>query len=282
MTTQSEPPKTPKTTARRRLLARFRRLSAWWLPAGLAVAAIAIWVTLEQLDDREASIDVWLNASTAEFRKRAAWRIAGEDARGYVDELVAALPRERDDGAREAYIYALGHVGNPTHAPIIEQVLETEADGFVRQAAWLALARLAPERFIALRGQAGMVRDRWDRLGIAIARIDRGNFSALSTLLEIAEDPDISRRYIARRAIEKYVQPWMEIAGRWPLEAATQPIEQWTPATLAEIRRRAAEIAISDVVVEVAAALEHAEPMRTSLRRMTRTRDWMAGLLFGE
>jgi hypothetical protein len=258
---------------------RVRQLLRWWLPASLVVAAGVLWYALPRLD-RSDRIQGWLEDPSPELRKRAAWRIGEREITPLLPEVVAQLGDEPDPSVREALIHAISQVGGADELPLLETLLVAEEQGFPRQKTWIAIAAIDAARFEALATRPALIRDDWDRLGIAIARFRAGQFGDLEQMLTLAQSDQATIQLLARRALERYVRPVMVIAGRWPIEAGVMPSGLWTPGVLAEIGRRAGEIELDEVAVEVAASMERAAPMRTSLRRMTRSRNQLADLLF--
>jgi hypothetical protein len=264
-------------TARWRV--RMRQLLRWWLPASLVLVAGVLWYVLPRLE-RPDPIQAWLEDPSPELRKRAAWRIGEREITPLLPEVVARLGDEPDPSVREALIHAIGQAGGADELPLLEALLVAEEEGFPRQKLWIAIAAIDEARFETLARRPALIRDDWDRLGIGIARFRAGHFGDLEEMLVLAQSEQATIQLLARRALERFVQPVMVIAGRWPIEAGVLPSGLWTPEILAEIGRRAAEIALDEVAVEVAASMERAAPMRTSLRRMTRSRNQLADLLF--
>jgi len=259
----------------------------------LVAAAMAIIVggslLLIRLTSRPAAVDArlvrLLRAGSTEQRKQAAWRVAEE--RAGVEASLAIRPRletgeEPDPDVREAYVYALGRVGAAGFAETVETLARTDESGYVRAAAWLALARIDADRFGRLVASQPMPEDPWDRIGVAQGWAEHGDYRGLDELLHWAEHGDHSQRVVAARALLNSVAPVLEAVGRWPLGADPKPDEPWPAELVAEAGRRARGLNLESLATEVRSRFEATRRVRRNVSRLTGARERLAQLLFSQ
>jgi len=244
---------------------------------------------LIQITSRSAPFDAGLvrllNVGSTEQRKQAAWRVAEE--RTGVEASLAIRPRletgdELDPDVREAYVYALGRVGAAGFADTVETVARTDESGYVRAAAWLALARIDADRFRQLFASQAAPEDPWDQIGLAQGWAEHGDYRGLDELLHWAEHGDHSQRVVAARALLNSVAPVLEAVGRWPLEADPQPGEPWPAELVAEVDRRARGLNLESLATEVRSRFEATKRVRRNVSRLTGARERLAQLLFSQ
>lgn len=214
-------------------------------------------------------------------RKEAAWRLIEEPDPIAESFLVQGLfGAEESPDVREAFVYTLGRLGHDENLGAVEHVIALDPDGYVRAGAWLALARLAPERVSALVEQYASRVDTWDRIGMAQAQACSGDASGYPVLLRFAVDGDAGQREVASRALTKWVRPVLESVGRWPLDAVVHEGEIWPAELVAEIEGRCGELDL-----RAAAKVFHAfeKPLARARRhadRVLRVREELAAVLF--
>jgi hypothetical protein len=259
--------------------------------AALVVVAVTIVVgvplLLILLTSRSAPFDAelvrLLNAGSTEQRKQAAWRVAEE--RAGVEASLAIRPRletgeEPDPDVREAYVYVLGRVGAAGFTDTVETVARTDESGYVRAAAWLALARLDADCFRQLVALQAAPEDPWDQIGVAQGWAEHGDYRGLSELLHWAGQGDHSQRVVAGRALLNSVAPLLEAVGRWPLDAEVQPGEPWSPELISEVARRIQGLELESLAREVWKRFEATRHVRRNVARLTGARERLARLLF--
>ncbi len=264
------------------------RIAAWLVGAALLAVAALWWSGLGPRAQREASRARALTAlrsTDPNLRKRAGWQIADAPDPETETHVVMTLVEgsEPDPTVREAFVYALGQLGHARSAPHLEFVLDMESEGYVRAAAWLALARCAPDAVHRRAAEPPHTpQTDWDRLGAAQALLFLGEPRELESLFMLAERGGEGERRVASRALQRSLRPLLESAGRWPLELAgpdTEPLpESWLP----ELARRAAETDLKLRARLDAPHREQARQLRSLVSRITSGRDRIARWLYSD
>jgi len=248
---------------------------------------VGVPLLLILLTSRSAPFDAelvrLLSIGSTEQRKQAAWRVAEE--RAGVEASLAIRPRletgeEPDPDVREAYVYALGRVGAAGFAETVETLARTDESGYVRAAAWLALARIDADRFRQLVAAQPTPDDPWDRIGVAQGWAEHGDYRGLDELLHWAVHGDHSQRVVAGRALYSSLAPVLEAVGRWPLDADPQPGEPWPAELLTQVAVRATGLELESLAREVWSRFEATKRVRRNVRRLTGARERLAQLLF--
>ena len=215
-------------------------------------------------------------------RQRAAWSAIQYPS----DTLENAMTRglfghEPDANVREAYAYALGMIGDPRNIAALEHVVDNDPSGLVRCSAWLAAARVDPEHMLTLATTHIETQDSWDRLGIAQARLSLGDAQDLPVLLVQAHSRDESRRYVACRALQKWLMPALDAIGRWPLEYQPAKELPWPTEWIDEIERRCASENVEQLVADTHQRMREAEQVRRDIARINGARRELIQLLIG-
>lgn len=218
-----------------------------------------------------------------EQRKQAAWA-AIERPNPDLEQFMArgVLGDEPDAGVREAYVYALGNLGDQRHFAVIETAIDTDPSGYVRSAAWLAAARIDPVHFRILADTRSAPRDAWDRLGLAQGRLMLGDVRDTGELFEQARGDDLSRRLVACRALYKWLRPLLDAAGRWPVDATVTEAQPWPSEFVNEIERRCATLDLQAVADDTHQHDQAAAPVQRYIMRINGARRGLISLLFGE
>ncbi|MBU0618460.1 MAG: HEAT repeat domain-containing protein [Planctomycetes bacterium] len=218
-----------------------------------------------------------------ERRKQAAWAAIERPNPGLEEYLVrGVLGDEPDAGVREAYVYALGNLGDRRVFSAIETAIDTDPSGYVRAAAWLAAARVDPEHFHTLVGTRPASRDAWDRLGVAQGRLMLGDVRGTHELLEQARGGEGSRGHIASRAMYKWLRPLLDSAGRWPADATVSEAQVWPLEFVDEIERRCATLDLQALADDTRQHDQAAAGVRRYIMRIYGAREGLISLLFGE
>jgi hypothetical protein len=218
-----------------------------------------------------------------EQRKQAAWAAIERPDPELVELMVrGVLGNEPDAGVREAYVYALGNLGDRRHFAAIETAIDADSSGYVRAAAWLAAARVDPEHFRTLAETRSAPRDAWDRLGVAQARLLLGDMRDVDELLQQARSADGARSQVASRAMYKWLRPLMDAAGRWPADATVREGQPWPLEFVDEIERRCATLDLQAIADDTRQHDAAAAPVRRYIMRINGARQGLISLLFGE
>ncbi len=218
-----------------------------------------------------------------EQRKQAAWAAIERPAPALEEFMVrGVLGDEPDAGVREAYVYALGNLRDRRHFAAIETAIDTDRSGYVRAAAWLAAARVDPEHFGTLAATRSAPRDAWDRLGVAQGRLMLGDVRDTGELLQQARGGDASRGHIASRALERWLRPLLDAAGRWPADATVSGAQAWPPEFVDEIDRRCATLDLQALADDTHQHDQAAAGVRRYIMRIYGARKGLISLLFGE
>lgn len=247
------------------LVAGLVSASLWWVGGGAR---------------RHARRLALLESADAGARKQAAWSLVDDPD----PELIALIGRrllgpERSADVRESFVWTLGSLHDPRSFPAIEEALDVERDGYVRAAAWLAAARADGARFEHLAEQQPPA-SLWDRIGIAQGRLALGNVADVGLLLDVAATGSDQQRYVAGRALHKWLRPLLETAGRWPLDEGGSAAGAWPAEFVALVARRCAELDLPAIAADnrrFAAALAR---LHRDVARITNARNDLAGLLF--
>lgn len=254
------------------------------LVAGVILAALApnLARQLRTAGARERLLRQ-MQSPEREQRKQAAWA-AIERPAPVLEELMVrgVLGDEPDAGVREAYVYALGNLRDRRHFAAIETAIDSDPSGYVRAAAWLAAARVDPERFGTLAETRSAPRDAWDRLGVAQGRLMLGDMRDAGELIEQARGPDAARRHLASRAMYKWLRPLLDAAGRWPAEATVSGAQPWPTEFVDEIERRCATLDLQPLADDTHQHDHAASRVRRRIMRIYGARKWLISLLFGE
>jgi hypothetical protein len=222
-----------------------------------------------------------LRADAPESRRAGAWVAAHEytpRARGFIWNALAEQ-KETDPGVREAYVYALGRNGEGLFFDVIADVVETDPDAYVRQAAWLAAARVNPERFRGLAASVAPSDDPWDRIGRAAAWLEVGDLRGIDELLHWAATGQAEQRRVAALALDRTVAPLLETVGRWPIEYSVRESEPWPPELVAEVRLRCGGVNLQAIAGETYPHAARAAAVRRNLGRLNSARGYLAHLL---
>lgn len=247
---------------------------------GLVAAAVAVEYRRGGRPDREAL--VLLRSPQDEARKLGAWLVAREHAPAALQFIAQTLDEqsETDAAVRESFVYALGRAGDPRFTEYVARVLRRDPDAYVRQAAWVAVARLDAARFRELAAEIPPRPDAWDQLGRACAWLELGDLRGLDTLLGCAVAEDEQQRRVAALALYRGVAPLLEAAGRWPIQYVVQEGQPWPAEIVAEVRRRAAELDMDALAGDTRRHMAKAALVRRNVWRLHHTRDRIAAYLF--
>lgn len=182
-------------------------------------------------------------------------------------------------GARESYVHTLGLSGDARYFGIVFRVAEQDPDGYVRHASWLAAARLNADRFRAVAAWPPGRPDPWDRVGLAAAWLEVGDFRGLEDLFEFAVRGDENQRRAAALALGREVAPLLEAAGRWPMGFTLAEGEVWPAALVAEVQRRCGAADLAALSRHSGPVVARTAALRRDIGRITATRERIAALL---
>ncbi len=246
---------------------------------GIAIVVAAGWWLHTWADER--SLLSGLRSDDPSDRKRSAWQVA-EGGYPKAAVLIRRLLRGgsvEDGDVRESYVYALGRLGRAADYDLLKRVLERDESGFVRQAAWVAAARVDPDRCEALLSSTPTSGDAWRRIGMAQAWLELPDVRGVGTLLEFAAGDDPGRRAIAGRTLYRTLGPALTAAGRWPLGASPNADGSWPQNLVAEVARRVDEVNLQTLLLETRKHVERSRRIQRSKARLSGARDRMAEFL---
>lgn len=191
-----------------------------------------------------------------------------------------SAPAEPDPGVREAYVYALGRSGVAGYFPVIAGVIRTDAHPYVRQTAWLAAARLDPERFRALAAALPPGDEPADRIGRGAAWVELGDPRGAPDLLRWAVEGDAQQRKTASLALSRGVAPLLEAVGRWPRSQRVAEEEPWSLELVAEVARRCAGLDLAALADDTRPHVRRAALVRRNVSRLNAARARLTRLLW--
>jgi HEAT repeat protein len=244
------------------------------------LAAVATAIGLLRTGEERAALRL-LNSDQPEERQRGAWLAARPRMPRTHAELVRRLSRrqEVDLNVREACVYALGRSGSPQFFDVLAAVVQADEEGYVRQAAWIAAARVDRGRLPDLVATAPLRDEAWDQLGQAAAWLETGDLRGVDDLLHWAAAGEPEQRRVASLALYRGVAPLLEALGRWPIQSSVCEGEPWPPELVAEVRRRVAPLDLRAIVDEMRPYLARATELRRDVARITTVRDRLARFL---
>ncbi len=215
-------------------------------------------------------------------RKEGAWLAAGAGAREVTQRLCAGVGGgEAEPDVREAYAYALGRIGAPQTSTSLRTAAERDESGYVRQAAWLALARVDAHEFQRAssveRAEGG---DAWDNIGIAEGGFELGDYSGFAGLMQSATAGTDWQRDVARHAIRRWIGPLLDTVGQWPIDADACDASEWSAATLKEIADRAARVDLSAIAAENRPHFEKSRRVQAYRGKLAKASQRIARVLF--
>jgi HEAT repeat protein len=268
----------------------------WRVAAVLGLAGALLAVALEWIVPRawravaDRQIIELLSSPDQQARKEGAWRSAARPPGPPTELIIAELSqgRERDPGVRESFAYALGRLRLQRCLPLLLRVAREDPSGYVRQAAWIAAARVDFARFREAARELESSRasnsedsaDTWGRIGIAAARMEHDDLSDLQFLLDVAASGTDFQRNIAGVALNRYLRPLLRAAGRWPLKTEISAEGAWSPAFVAEIRRRAASLDLAQIAAYSRPEQQGTESLRRMIRRIYGARARVVRVLY--
>ena len=285
------PQASPAARTRRRV---FRALGIYFL-VGISAGLYSMWSTASL--QHAGRLLHQLSHGDREARKQAAWALADASHRVYCRNLTVRLDpnAEPDADVREAVVYALGRFADPNSAADVAETVQHDPSGYVRQAAWLALARIDGAAFRALAaredpaqgvGSAAATAPNgapraWTELGIVQGRMELGDFGDAPRLLALACDAPEDVRLVARRAVARRIAPLLEVSGRWPLTVNAATPEAWSSADLALVNARCQGRDLGVVSAQTRPFAAQAVALRYNLGKLLKTRQRVAQVLFG-
>lgn len=257
-----------------------RRLFGWSVAAAAAIGGYFVVVEIGQLVNRRVKAEI-IREGDGEKAKQTVWWVADGPRPRFLPAIADALARtDISNDYREALVYSLGRIGAPESIPLLRQTLATAADGIVRQAAWLALARIDRTAFYAALEESDRAHSPWDRLGIAQGQLQLYDKAGLDVIVGFARDGDANQQQIACRILGKTVRPILETVGMWPAHAEPLPGEIWPRELVELVARRAADIDFVHVIEDSRPHKEGAEFVERNVRRIVSGRDHLAKFLF--
>ena len=256
----------------------------WQLVAVVAAGVVLVAayftydVLLERKDDRLLSM---LRSGNPELRKRGAWFTLEQGGSAAIEFIARQLELGQEPSAdvRESYVYALGHAGDQQYRDLVATLLADDPSGYVRQAAWLALARLEPRRFVELADSYPPTDNPWDQIGRANAWLHTGDVRGMQTLMHWARQGNADQQLVACAALYKGVLPLLEAVGRWPLDAHVREGQIWPPELVAEVERRCAGLDLQRIADDTRPHLATARRVQRNAYRMTSARNRIAKFL---
>jgi hypothetical protein len=260
----------------------------WRLPLALVLTVLGLpflgtcalaWDSFATRHDRAAQR--LLESADPDARRLGASLAAREEAPHALHAIGHTLTQhtEFDPAVRESCVYALGRRGESGDFDVVAQVTRDDADPYVRHAAWIAAARLDPERFRALASQAPDGGEAWDRIGLACGRLEIGDMTGMDELLRWAAEGDPHQQRVASLALYRGVAPLLEAVGRWPLQFPVREGQPWPAELVAEVRRRCSGLDLRAIAADTRPHVIRAAAVRRDVGRLNATRGRLARFL---
>jgi hypothetical protein len=254
----------------------------------LVLVGVLLWAVFGSQADRAAL--KLLRAPDPQSQKIGAWLAAREDAPRAWDHIAAALEQQfaaeppvrplADPSVRESFAYALGRSGQPRYFDIVAHVVRDDPDPYVRQAAWIAAGRLAPERFRALAAEVPARAESWDCIGRACAWLETGDMRGVNELFHWAAAGSPEQQRIVSMALGRSVAPLLETVGDWPIETQVQVGQAWPPELVAEIAARCARLDLQTIADDLRPHWKPVAEVRRNVGRLYDTQERIARVLF--
>jgi hypothetical protein len=275
----------PELDARHRCLTRrasfHARVAAYVALGAVAPVLLAglLWPALSDGDRRTA--ESLLRSPDAAQRKQGAWLAADLRSGELFDRMAHALAdgTEPDVLIRESYVFALGKSGDARYADIVADALKRETNGYLRHTAWLSLARLDADRFRAAAVDVDGDQ-RWDRIGIALGRVQIGELDAIDELLYWARAGTHDQCVAAARGLNRALRPALDAIGRWPVGVRTVDGEAWPPELVDDIIARRRGLDLERLAAQTQAQVENARRLRRIVQRLLGARERLVRWLF--
>ena len=275
-TPRVEPP-TPGSDGQRPRCARLAAVGV----AGIVIASVALAFLMRQ-PAAESDVLLWLRSADPSQRQLGAWLAADRRDSAGAEFIARQLSENAEPVAdvRASYAQTLGSFGNPEHFALVAELASADPSGAVRQAAWVAAARIDPAGFEELAESYAGVNDAWTEIGLALGHLHAGDVGDVPALLHLARDGEEPLRLLACTGLSQELVPLLEAAGRWPLTADVRDGQLWPPELVAEIERCCASLDLQDIADRVRLHREAARLLERDALRMTSARNWIARLLF--
>ncbi|MGD8452083.1 MAG: hypothetical protein PVJ57_09720 [Phycisphaerae bacterium] len=262
-----------------------RRSSRRWgglvlLAVAVPAVAIATWVVLAGRE--EAAVLSQLRDRRPGERSLGAWKTAeGQFPRAieYIAEQLTA-GREADARARESFVQTLGSAGRTGDFPLVARLACSDDIGAVRQAAWLAAARIDPTRFAELAAAQPAAEDPWDQIGLARGWLQIGDPRGVETLLHWARAGDKDQQHAASAALTLGLVPLLQLCGQWPAGVAVKESTVWSAELLDGVGRRCAAVDLRGVAERAGPHRAAAARLERDTSRMASAQGWVAKFLF--
>ena len=251
--------------------------------AGIVAAVLAVYLAREALQPGgDETVLLWLKSEDASQRQLGAWLAADRRDSAGAEYIAKQLAEDAEavDDVRASYAQTLGSFRNPEHFALAAELASADPSGAVRQAAWVAAARIDPAGFEELAESYAGVNDAWTEIGLALGHLHAGDVGDVPALLHLARDGEESLRLLACTGLSQELVPLLEAAGRWPLTADVRDGQLWPPELVTEIERCCASLDLQDVADRGRLHREAARLLERDALRMTSARNWIARLLF--
>lgn len=263
---------TPRSRRRRYLPAAVAALVVILIPV-----CLASWHAVATRHDRRALR--LLQSGDPDAQRLGAWIASTEQAPRAIQLIAQDLVRQRDPDIREHYVHALGRQGGPEHLDLIARVVREDHSAYVRQAAWVATARLDAARFRALAAEVEERSEAWDQIGRAYAWLEVADVRGVDVLLHWAVEGTTAQRGRAAQALYRGVAPLLEAVGRWPSGAQVEEGDPWPAELVADVRRRCAELDLQQITNDTWPHAVRGKDLRRHAGKVQRARERLAKLL---
>lgn len=250
------------------------------LAVAVPVVAVVVWGVV--VSREESAVLSLLRHEQPGKRSWGAWQaIDGQFPRA-IEYIAGQLAegREAEARVRESFVQTLGSAGRAADFPVAARLACTDGSGAVRQAAWLAAARIDPTRFAELAAAQPPAEDPWDQIGLARGCLQVGDPRGVETLLHWARAGDKDQQRAACSALSLGLVPLLELSGRWPAGVEVEEASLWPPELLDDVGRRCAAVDLQSVAERAGPHLAAARRVERDTLRMASAQGWVARFLF--
>lgn len=264
-------------------MAQSKSIIRWAVGGAAVVVVVALLWSYARPRVRDewvrARIAAMLDSADSAERSLAAWRFIENPLPDIETRMTGGLMGdEREANVRESFAWALGKIGEKRNLGVLRHVIDLDASGEVRLAAWLATANLDRDVFLQAVAEKSPLTG-WDEFAAARARLHTGDLSEVRTVLRFAREGDESQQKIASFSLIVHLRKYLDSVGAWPIDVTSTAGERLTAANVDAIAARCERLKLAAIAGEVARHADAGERIKHTIRRLTSGRERIAKVL---